>query len=165
MSESPTLLMSAEGLDGLIASRFVAHEALSRPYRATAEFLYSDATLDLNSLLGTHFTVGFATMNDGAIRYFDGLVRRARFVGFRRELAVYRVNLAPWLWFLTQSTDCRIFQNLSIPDIVQQVVDDAGFGDYSPALTGSYDPLTYCVQYAETHFNFISRLFEQIGIG
>ena len=37
------------------------------------------------------------------------------------DLRQYRARLVPWLWYLGHSTDCRIFQNLSVPEIIEQV--------------------------------------------
>jgi type VI secretion system secreted protein VgrG len=70
----------------------------------------------------------------------------------------------PWTWLLTLFDDCRIFQNMSVPDIVQKVFTDRGFTDFANRVTGTYPPREYCVQYRETDFNFISRLLEDEGI-
>ena len=35
-------------------------------------------------------------------------------------MAAYETEMVPWFWFLTLFSDCRIFQNMSVPDIVQQ---------------------------------------------
>ena len=60
--------------------------------------------------------------------------------------------------------DCRIFQNKSAPDIIQQIFKDLGFSDYKLQLQGEASPADYCVQYRETDFNFVSRLMEEEGI-
>ena len=39
----------------------------------------------------------------------------------------YELVMHPWLWFLTRSSDCRIFQNLTVPQIVKKVCDDYPF--------------------------------------
>ena len=72
--------------------------------------------------------------------------------------------MRPWFWFLTRTSDCRIFQGKSIPDIFQAVVGQYGFSDFKLKLSGSYSPRDYCVQYRETDFNFLSRLLEFEGI-
>ena len=72
--------------------------------------------------------------------------------------------MRPWLWFLTRTADCRIFQEMNVPDIVKQVFGDHGIADFKFELTGTYRKWTYCVQYRETDFNFVSRLMEQEGI-
>ena len=70
----------------------------------------------------------------------------------------------PWLWFLTRTADCRIFQEMTVPDILKKVFADHGAADFKFELTGTYRKWTYCVQYRETDFNFVSRLMEQEGI-
>ena len=67
------------------------------------------------------------------------------------------MEVVPWLWFLTRIADCRIFQDKTIPQIVEAVFKSRGFSDYKLSLTGTYDQREYCVQYRETDFNFVSR--------
>ncbi len=74
------------------------------------------------------------------------------------------MTLRPWLWLLSRTSDCRIFQNLSIPQIIKQVFRDLGFSDFEDALSRPYREWEYCVQYRETSFDFVSRLMEQEGI-
>ena len=75
-----------------------------------------------------------------------------------------RPRWCPGCWFLKLFSNCRIFQNKTVPDIIQKVFADRGYTDYDFRLTGSYDPREYCVQYRETDFNFVSRLMEDEGI-
>ena len=72
--------------------------------------------------------------------------------------------MVPWFWFLNLFSDCRIFQNKSVPDIVEQVFQDRGFSDFESRLRARILPREYCVQYRETDFNFVSRLIEEEGI-
>ena len=75
--------------------------------------------------------------------------------------------LQPWLWFLTRSSDCKIYYNLAADAIVQQVFRDNGFSagrDFGTSLSGTYATREYCIQYRETAFDFVSRLMEQEGI-
>jgi type VI secretion system secreted protein VgrG len=77
--------------------------------------------------------------------------------------AHYQADIVPWPWYLTRTTDCRIFQKKSLPEIVKQLFGEYGLSDYELRLAGTY-PREYCVQYRETGFNFIARLFEEEGI-
>ena len=79
-------------------------------------------------------------------------------------LAHYQATLRPWFWLLTRKSDCRIFQNKTVPDIIKEVFQDNGFSDFKLSLTNEYREWENCVQYRETDFNFISRLMEQEGI-
>jgi len=100
----------------------------------------------------------------GDVRYFNGLVGRFTQVGSTGTLGTYHATLYPWTWFLTRTADCRIFQNMTVPDIIKQVFRDSGYTDFEESLSGSYRIWEYCVQYRETDFNFVSRLMEQEGI-
>ncbi|WP_165677922.1 type VI secretion system Vgr family protein, partial [Metapseudomonas otitidis] len=101
---------------------------------------------------------------DGGQRYFHGIAARCSQSSGTGQFAGYRVTLRPWLWLLSRTSDCRIFQNKTVPDIVKQVFRDLGFSDFEDALTRSYREWEYCVQYRETSFEFVSRLMEQEGI-
>ena len=82
-----------------------------------------------------------------------------------RDLRQYSAKVVPWLWYLGHTSDCRIFQNLNIPDIIEQVFRTFGFADYQISVSrGDYPKLEFCVQYRETAFNFVSRLMEQAGL-
>jgi type VI secretion system secreted protein VgrG len=100
----------------------------------------------------------------GQERIFHGLVSRFALVGYAGRLVLYRAELRPWFWFLTRTADCRIFQNKSVPDIAKEIFREHGFSDFEDLCGESYPPREYCVQYRESDFNFISRLFEQEGI-
>nr|MCH9671532.1 type VI secretion system tip protein VgrG [Gammaproteobacteria bacterium] len=102
---------------------------------------------------------------DGAPRIFNGYVRR--FTGgasHMREFRRYSAEVVPWLWFLTRTSDCRIFQNKSVPDILECVFDELEIGDYRFDLHGEHPAREYCVQYRESTFDFVSRLMEQEGM-
>jgi len=100
----------------------------------------------------------------GDTRYFNGLV--SSFAQRRRigRLARYEANVVPWLWLLTRTSDCRIFQDQKVPDIIKAIFGDHGLTDFDDRLTRTYRQWEYCVQYRETDFNFVSRLMEQEGI-
>ena len=72
--------------------------------------------------------------------------------------------MVPWLWFLSQTSDCRIFQNKTVPEIIIQIFQEFGFRDFRNAFQSTYEPREVVVQYRESDFNFISRLMEQAGI-
>src|SRR6266498_1461344 len=74
------------------------------------------------------------------------------------------MTVRSWLWFLTRTTDCRIFQEKTVPDIIKEVFQDHSMAVFDDGLTGTYARREYCVQYRETDFNFVSRLMEEEGI-
>ena len=103
-------------------------------------------------------------LDGGGERYFHGIVARCSQNVDQGQFASYQATLRPWLWLLSRTSDCRIFQNLTIPQIIKQVFRDLGFSDFEDALSRPYREWEYCVQYRETSFDFVSRLMEQEGI-
>ncbi|ALM85919.1 type VI secretion system Vgr family protein [Bordetella sp. N] len=140
-------------------------EALSQLFEFSVELISTDYSLDLKQLLGKPLTLEIETA-EGGKRYLNGQVIRCTLVG--RESAtsryyVYRATVRPWLWYLTQTSDNKIFQNKSVPDVIKEVLADYAFPS-ELHLSSSYRPWEYCVQYQETDFAFISRLMEHEGI-
>ncbi|MDY6993339.1 MAG: type VI secretion system tip protein TssI/VgrG, partial [Pseudomonadota bacterium] len=97
-------------------------------------------------------------------RYINGMVTRFIQAGRDARFSVYRAELRPWLWALTLTQNCRIFQHLTVPEIIKKIFDDLGFSDYRFRLIYKYDKRDYCVQYQESAFNFVCRLMEDVGI-
>ncbi len=151
------------GPDELLILRMEGHEELGRLFEYTVDLLSDNESVSPDDLLGKKMTIEMDMVNTTK-RYFDGYVSRFTQVGHIAYFAHYRATLRPWFWLLTQTSDCRIFQNKTVPDIVKEVFGDNGFSDFEERLSGSYREWEYCVQYRETDFNFVSRLLEQEGI-
>ena len=114
-------------------------------------------------LLGKPVTV-HVELRDGAKRHFNGLISRFGAGAHRGRYFGYQATVRPWLWFLTRTSDCRIFQEESVPDIVKKVFGDHSVANFEFKLFRQYQPWTYCVQYRESDFNFVARLLEHEGI-
>jgi len=153
--------IDGDGPFGLVS--FEGEEGLSRLFRFRLELVSSNTAAGPNDLVGKGITFSIAS-GGGGDRYFHGIVHRLGVGGLLYDARSYTVELVPWLWFLTRTANCRIYQELSTVDIVEQVFGDLGFSDYQSKLTGSYPKREYCVQYRETAFQFISRLLEEEGI-
>jgi type VI secretion system secreted protein VgrG len=153
------------GKDRLLLTSMAGDEAISSLFAYELEMLSSDHAISPESLIGRNVKV-VITSEDGKTRPIHGMVAQFRagpLVG--RDLRQYSANVVPWLWYLGHSTDCRIFQNLNVPDIVEQVFKTFGFTDYQLSVArGDYPKLEFCVQYRETALNFVSRLMEEVGI-
>jgi type VI secretion system secreted protein VgrG len=140
-----------------------AHEELGRVGEFQVGLLSPKGDIDLDGILGQNVTVKLVVVQ-GSTRYFNGYVTRFQQAGklgrYHRYVAVVR----PWLWFLSRTADCRIFQNLTVPEILKKVFADHGTAEFALELTQTYEKLGYCVQYRETDLNFVSRLMEHEGI-
>jgi type VI secretion system secreted protein VgrG len=151
------------GPAALLVTGLSGREEMSRPFGLTLDLTSEDPAVEAAAVLGTPACVRI-TLPDGGERYIHGIVNRFRKVGAGTALASYQAEVVPWLWMLSLSTDCRIFQELSVPEIVGQVFRDLGYSDFRFRLVKSYAPREFCVQYRETHLAFVSRLLEDEGI-
>ncbi len=156
-------ITSPLGPDVLLLNKMGGGEELGRLFNYELQLTSLDANIDLNQLLGKPMSVG-VQLADGGERHFHGIVARCSQDIDQGQFASYQVTLRPWLWLLSRTSDCRIFQNLSIPQIIKQVFRDLGFSDFEDTLSRPYREWEYCVQYRETSFDFVSRLMEQEGI-
>ncbi|HEY0061210.1 MAG TPA: type VI secretion system tip protein TssI/VgrG [Telluria sp.] len=162
-SSLTTLALQAEApLDALFIARLSGSEMLNGLFLVEITCRTTDTALDLAAALGKHITVGLGAAS--AVRLLDGMCARIRQRPAENGYALYAIELRPWLWWLTLSSDNRIFQAKSVPDIVEAVFAAGGYQDYQLQLSGSYAAREYCVQYAETDFAFVSRLLEEEGI-
>jgi type VI secretion system secreted protein VgrG len=167
----PVQVTSPAAAGALLFERLSCTERLSEPYCFDLTVVSARDDVSTDRLLGQPVTVTLKLPGGGA-RPFNGLVTRFVRTGEQttgmnqssRQLYRYQLRLQPWLWFLTRTADCRIFQNKTVKEIFEAVVKGHGFSDYRLSLTGEYQPLEYCVQYRETDFNFLSRLIEAAGI-
>ena len=153
----------------LLFSSMSGSERISTLFDYRLELITENVEVDLDKILGKDITVQLDhTPSDyvpqGASRYFHGIVASCGLVASADSFMHYEFSVRPWLWFLTRTADCRIFQETSVPDIIEQVFADSGFSDYELNLSGNYETWRYCVQYRETDYNFLSRLMEQEGI-
>ncbi len=151
------------GPDVLLLKSMGGGEELGRLFDYQLQLTSSDANIDLNQLLGKPMGLS-VQLDGGGQRHFHGIVARCSQNIDSGQFASYQVTLRPWLWLLSRTSDCRIFQHLSIPQIIKQVFRDLGFSDFEDALSRPYREWEYCVQYRETSFDFVSRLMEQEGI-
>ena len=151
------------GEDVLLFRQMTAREELGRLSEFHLDLLSENETIKMEDVLGKKITVKMA-LREGGERFFNGYVSRFAQIERVQGLAHYEATLKPWLWFLTRTADCRIFQDKTIPEIIKEIFRDHGFSDFKESLNRSYKPKVYCVQYRETDFNFVSRLMEQEGM-
>ncbi|MGC5698857.1 type VI secretion system tip protein VgrG [Pseudomonas sp. NFXW11] len=151
------------GGDVLVLQSMQGSEELGRLFHYELDLVSEDRAIRFEQLLGKPISLNLE-LYGGARRYFHGIVSSCRQLAGSGQFAAYRVSLRPWLWLLTRTSDCRIFQNQRVPDILKQVFRDLGFSDFEDNLSASYREWEYCVQYRESSFDFVSRLMEQEGI-
>lgn len=147
---------------GLKFRSMVAEEEVSRLFEFQVIAITEDVSVAADDLLGTNAAVS-VEVDEGAKRWFHGVVASFGIEGAEGRNISYRLTLRPWLWLLTRRANLRIFQEMTAPDIIKEV-----FGEYTSTfvdeLSATYATRTYCVQYRETDFNFVCRLMEEEGI-
>jgi len=170
MPENPTqkhrevAIETTLGEDVLLLISFSGTEQLGRLFEYKLELASEDYQIKPESIVGENVSIRL-NLGDKDVRYFNGHVSHFTQLTSSGQLARYRATVVPWFWFLTRTADCRIFQEKTVPDIIEQIFRDRGFtNNYDKRLSCEYRKLEYCVQYRETDFNFISRLMEQEGI-
>jgi type VI secretion system secreted protein VgrG len=151
------------GKDVLLLRGFTGSEAISQLFHFDLDLLSENDSIHFQDVVGKSVTLRIYDAKGGE-RHWNGFISRFSQGAQDRRLTAYRAQMVPWLWFLTRTADCRIFQNMKVPDIVQKIFTDLGFHDFKLRLHGDFTPRDYCVQYRETDFNFVSRLMEEEGI-
>jgi type VI secretion system secreted protein VgrG len=152
------------GEDVLLFRHATIVEHLGRLFHMEVDVFTDTGEIEFKKIVGHNVTIRLE-QQDGSQRFFNGFVTRIIHTGGTERVAHYRMTVSPWTWFLTRTSDCRIWQEKAVPDIIQEIFRERGFTDFSTdGLQGSYSEREYCVQYRETDFAFISRLMEEEGI-
>src|SRR5215218_2639685 len=153
------------GGDALVAVSLTGEEEVSRPFLFTVDFVSTNPSVAAASLLGKPITLHIP-LAGGAARAIHGLVRRFSSAGRDQsdELARYRVEVVPALWFMSLSSDCRTFESQSAVDIVEKVCKAAGVTNVKRRVTTPPPVLPYVTQYRESDLAFVHRMLEGAGL-
>jgi len=151
------------GADKLIVSRFEASERVSQLYACRLELISKDLQVDFKAILGKAALLTIAPPG-GSKRHLHGIVTRFAQLPPEGSFARYEADLRPSLWVLTQRRNCRIFQEQTVPEILQVLLGEASIKAIDNKIQGKHPQRGYCVQYQESDFDFASRLMEEEGI-
>ncbi|MBK9264414.1 MAG: type VI secretion system tip protein VgrG [Polyangiaceae bacterium] len=171
----PILELSfACGESSLSVRHFSVHEAISSLFMVNVVARSESPSIDLEPIIGQTASLkvvsGWAHARLGGVRSWSGVVStieqvQAVQLGQQgKELSTYSLRIVPKLWLCTQRRNYKIFQHQTIPDIVDQVLDEWDVERTWEIDRGRYPKLEYKVQYGETDYAFISRLLEEAGI-
>jgi type VI secretion system secreted protein VgrG len=155
--------------DKLLFRELSGREELSRPFDYRLELLAEDdSKVDPKAVLGRNITVELEIQGGGS-RYIDAECIRFAYIGVETvpgrntKFWRYEARLRPWTHYMTLASNCRLFQEKSVPDIVREILEEYPY-PVEWRLSRSYRDWEYCVQYQETDFNFVCRLAEHEGI-
>ena len=156
-----TLTIAAVENDLQVLS-FEGRETLNKPYRFDIELISQNASLDLDALINQTAYLAFGPSGKGV----HGVVYAITQGDSGKRLTRYRISLRPQLAYLAHRYNQRIFQHLTVPQIISQVLEDHGIQSdaYQFQLGYIYPERDYCVQYDESDLHFIQRLCEEEGI-
>lgn len=141
-------------------------EGLSQLYSFEVELVAKTYMLDCREALGKSVALQVETKQIMP-RFMHGVITKFELIG--REMPnssyyIYKATLSPLLWYATKNKEYQIFQNQTVPEIIQQVLAEYGMEIEFKFRRQRYRHWEYCVQYDETDFNFISRLMEHEGL-
>lgn len=141
---------------------FEGVEHISQPYYFQLELVSERPDLDIEAFLQQPAFFSFAGQGKG----IHGLIHRVAQGDAGRRLTRYHIDLVPHLFYLGHRTNQRIFQHLSVPQIIARVLSDHGIqaDAYRFPLNSDYPQRDYCTQYDETDLHFVQRLCEEEGI-
>jgi len=143
---------------------FSVTDTINAPFEIQVELASHSDSVDLHALLDEPATLGIHHKYDENIRYFNGTVTEAVRGDSGSRWTFYSVTLRPSIHRLMHGSDCRIWQNKTVPDIVKEVFSDYNITEVDWKTEGNHLPREYCTQYRENHLAFIERLFAEEGI-
>ncbi len=153
------------GSDKLLALEFRGVEAISELFTYEATLLADpDLVVQPSALVGKRVTMTMELgPGNGKQRYFNGVVASLETAGGDALFNKYRVRIVPTMWMLSLHKQTRVFQDITVLDIVRKVLEPYSIVA-TVELKGSYPTLEYCTQYHETDLEFVERLLETHGI-
>lgn len=161
----PLQITTTLGADVLLLANLSGREAMSELFEFRVQMYSENGAIAPKDVLTTSATIS-VQLRTATPRYINGIFADFVQAGFDRQtgLYAYQATIVPSFWLLTLYSNCQIFQNKSVPDIVDAVLGARSISNYEKSLSGTYSQREYCVQYRETDMNFLARLLEQEGI-
>jgi len=159
-----------EGVEPALSVRqFEIREGLSELFSISVLACSPRVDLDLDDIIlkpaSLSMTAGWVFVLGAGGRTYIGLCESIEQVQAEPSgLSTYLARIVPHLWLLTKRRGYRIFQHLTIPDIVTSVLDEFGVAHQWLIDRGAHPKLDYKVQYGESDYTFLSRLCEEAGI-
>ncbi|XGL74844.1 type VI secretion system tip protein VgrG [Klebsiella pneumoniae] len=141
--------------------RFRGSEALSEPFRWDIEFTSPQADIPPEQVL-----MKYATFRMRGGKNVHGMVTRLEWLSTSQDQSHYRLTLSSRLALLGYTRQCAVFQNQSVPEVVEQVLRKHGLegADFEFRLERTYPPREIITQWRETDLQFIRRILSEVGI-
>jgi type VI secretion system secreted protein VgrG len=149
--------------DALLLDGFSCTSRVSEPFRVSLQLLSENDSVNVADVLRQPVLVAMG-LPDGSRRFIHGFCNRFAQRGKDEDLTAYEAEVVPWLWFLSLTQDCRIFQEKNALEIVEEIFGKYGSAEYEIRCVETPPQREYCVQYRESDLDFVSRLMEEEGI-
>lgn len=148
--------------DALLVTGLQANECMSEPFSVRLQLTSENANIDAAALIGQKATVT-VNLSNGSQHFFHGIFKSFGLETIDAASAHYTAEIVPELWRMELDRDRRIFQNLSVVEIIEQYLQRYAIV-FEKRLIGVYRSREYCVQYDESPLYFLSRLMQDEGI-
>jgi type VI secretion system secreted protein VgrG len=160
------------GEKSLDVRSFDIHEQLSTLFEVNVVCRSPNADIDLETIVGKAALLTIRSGNpevaaphrswEGTCSFME-LLKTEEDTGRVEGLSTYRLQIVPRMWLMTQNREHRIFQRITIPDLVEKLLGEWEV-EVARKLSSEYRELDYVTQYGESDFAFVSRLLERAGI-
>ncbi|EHR8354927.1 type VI secretion system Vgr family protein [Escherichia coli] len=147
---------------------FTGREQLSTPFRYDIEFTSTDKAIEPESVLMQDGAFSLsAPPVQTALRTLHGVITGFKLLSSSRDEARYEVRLEPRMALLARSRQNAIYQNLTVPQIVEKILRERHQmrgQDFVFNLKSEYPSREQVMQYGEDDLTFVSRLLSEVGI-
>jgi len=154
---------------------FEGDEALSKPFSYRIEFTSSDHAISKEMMLMKtgSLTVqapvdqGYGIKVQQAVRTLQGVVTGFERLSTSKDETHYALTLRPRLALLDRSHQNAIYQDMSVPQIVEKILRERHNmrgQDFLFSLSKEYPRREQVMQYGEDDLHFITRLLGEVGI-
>jgi type VI secretion system secreted protein VgrG len=153
------------GIPGLVVQSLDWADGISDLFELTLEFSSTEPALSMAALVGRQAEVSLP--DEPFLSSIRGIVRRARqLTSEPTGISRYRATIVPQLWLATRRSNHRVFQDVTAPEVVAEVI--ARYGGLIPApefrLASSGTRHEYIAQYGETDHHLLLRLLGDEGM-
>lgn len=151
--------------------RIEYRDSLNTDFQLSADCIATCLDVPMDALLGR--SIGFGLMTaSGERRWLAGIITGARRTGLHAGQPQVTLQVGSALTLLAQRRACRVFQDMSVPDIVTTLLDEhrrrnariAAAFHHTFELLRTHTARSYCVQFNESDRSFIERLLAEEGI-
>ncbi|WP_331706449.1 type VI secretion system tip protein VgrG [Enterobacter ludwigii] len=141
--------------------RFRGREALSEPFKWDIEFTTQQANIPPEQVL-----MKYASFRMRSGKNVHGIITRLEWLSTSKDQSHYRLTLSARLALLGYTRQCAVYQNQSVPEVVEQVLRKHGLEgpDFEFRLERTYPPREIITQWRETDLEFIRRILSEVGI-